>query len=1242
MKPLASPFTREQTLALATDRHLIVSAGAGSGKTRVLVERYVQLLVHGVEPRNVVAITFTKKAAAEMLARAAKILDDRFDKATTPAQLKRLLHVREQLTNARISTIHSFCDQLLRTYPIEARVSPNFTIITESDLAEMRARAVTTTMEEWLEDDERRHDAKDVILTVGHRTVENFLNTLLRNTEQLTQLDELYRHHTDEQLLELRGKFFRDFLANDVDTLLQTLPELFTSVMDGIKKDNKTLPKIKNAEALFAQLLPELRRLVQSVRFDDVARMAELIDEIVSLLLTKASEPSANVRKLVTIPNDVWSAISGAAKRIREFRESLESDDSDERMIRYARILFNMAMYAMHLVNKEKEETASLDFDDLQLKVLDLLHNPDVCASLRKRIRYLMMDEFQDTNAMQYLIAKRLVTALQEETDSENSPNIFIVGDAKQSIYGFRKADVRVFAQAQQDIMRANMKVRTNGGITDVVSNVEYGDVQANENERDGDIHLSSSFRLVPQLCSFVNIVCSAVMPQESHGYEVAYEPIISARKDKTYEGIKSTVEILVAHRFKSQHNSQRAREANQQTITESDLLAGRIVELIEGKSLTVWDEHKEQFRPAEYRDIAILARRSSRFEEMASALRKKGVPFIIHSGRGFFTTQEVTDVISFLKFLHNTNNDIALAATMRSPFFALSDSQLYRIAHTNPTESLWKRFQTWMQETHEQFPNDERIQRCYRILTTILPLAARMPVPQLLRMIFRECGWHGVITYSPRKEQIEANIEKLMQVARAFENRGFKNLFDFVEELTRMQQTSSKEAEAAVLGEGNVLNIMTIHASKGLEFPIVVMFDTNFSNNNNDALQIHEQFGITFTVSGDDDDDEYNKKVKSPIRFLTANSLKDSEHAEDKRLLYVALTRAKEHLLISATQQVNINTEGEFSSSEPKSYFKMIADGIVFQPEFPLLNSSIPLHDTVQRLDGTQVHLRYEVQVRTNNEHTDVVATKQEQQQPLPRALQLETITSTTSGEIFSASQLMLFQQNPDEYIRMYRLGMQSSDDDMLQARAVHAEHDNDDVSGTLAGTLIHNVLSNVANWLHADGTINEQNLKQSIEETFHAQQVAKRAPLIERITNDVRAVVTIPLVRNNTQAVRTMLTEHTLTMPVATDYFTGTMDAIVQLPNGTHEIWDWKTNKLTTKSAAEWLAYYTLQLHSYCFLLAHKFPNQEEYNARLIFTRTGETQTVTLTKQQALQYGNTIASTIRAIKQRCGLLPE
>jgi len=1239
MQPIASPFTREQTLALATDRHLIVSAGAGSGKTRVLVERYVQLLVHGVEPRNVVAITFTKKAAAEMLARAAKILDERFDNASTPAELKRLLHVREQLTNARISTIHSFCDQLLRMYPIEAGVSPNYTIINDGELTDMRTRAANTTMEEWLETPELHFDAKDVILTFGTKTVEDFLNSLLRNTEQLQQLEELYTRQTDDDILELRGKLFSSFLAEDIKKLLDTIPVVFAGLNDNAKKQ-KTYQKVKDAESVFNGSVVIIRRLLPSLRFDDIATIACLLDDVLASLLTKANEPSSLVQNITSVYDDVWLDISASAKRVRKFRATVECKESDEKMIRYARILFTMANYALKLIQKEKADTAVMDFDDLQLKVLDVLHNQDVCASLRKRIRYLMMDEFQDTNAMQYQIAKRLVTALQEGAPHENSPNIFIVGDAKQSIYAFRKADVRVFAEAQQDIMRANAYQRANGVINNVVPNVEYGNISANETERDGDIHLSASFRLVPQLCSFVNIVCGNAMPSESHGFEVGYEPIISARKVDTYSNITSTIEILIAQQFSSQSNPLLARENNQRHITEADLLASRIVEIIEDKTLTVWDDTNKTFRPAQYGDIAILARRSSRFEELGTALRKKGVPFIIHSGKGFFKTQEVTDVTSFLKFIHNTKDDIALAALMRSPFFALSDSQLYRIAHIEQKKSLWQRFQAWMQQPHEHFPNDERIHRCFRILNTILPLAARMPVPQLLRTVFRETGWHGTITYSQRREQIDANIEKLMQFARDFENRGFKNLFDFVEELLRMQKGDIKESEAAVINDENMLNIMTIHASKGLEFPVVVLFDTNYSKNNSDALQIHDDIGITLSVVDSNDDDDVNKKIQSPLRYLAANTQKDSERAEDKRLLYVALTRAKEHLFISATVLIRINKDNEYNISEPTSYCKMITDGVGLELTFPVLNSTIPVYDTVEVLNSQSQQLNYDITIRSAPEKIDMLAAKPVRTESAPKKLLLQPIQSTTRGEIFSASQLMQFHHNPDEYIRVYRLGMPSSDDDALQAGVVRADSDNDDVSGTLAGSLIHLVLGNISNWLDANGTIIEQNLSQIILDTLHAQQVARRNKLIERITNDARTIAASPIVTNNSSVFRTMLIEHTVTMPVGTDFFTGTMDAIVQLPDGSREIWDWKTNKLTTKSSTEWLEYYTTQLKSYCFLLANMYPQQQTFSARLIFTRTGELQTLTLTRQQAIEYGNTITQSIHAIKQRCGLI--
>lgn len=1252
MATTQSPFTREQTLALATDRHLIVSAGAGSGKTSVLVERYVQLLMQGADPRQIVAITFTRKAAAEMLARVARKLDERYERASTPRELKLLRDVRERLTNARISTIHSFCGQLLREFPIEAQVSPNFTELSQGDLEHLRERAVISTMEEWLEDEQTNARAKHLMLTLGRRTVEAYLSQLVRDSEEMERLFRLYEQNNDASILALRGIMFRSLLGDMLDSALPILNDVMQNIEpDSIKRSGNV---VRVAKDLYWRVVAQMRTQLQSRDFALFKEGISLLNEILGGLLTQKGDVRSGITDaLPYISKQRWWALAHCYRQCSKAQTSFLHEERDEEMLVLARSLNDMAQHAATHIRKEKDEMAALDFDDLQLKALVLLQNSDVCAKLQRKIRYLMVDEFQDTNPLQYQISKRLVLALQSqalqssesaESIGQASTNIFIVGDAKQSIYGFRNADVRVFEQAKQEIMHANHITLEAGKISAAILNREYGVVQANEQEQYGDVRLTASFRLVPELVAFVNRVCAHIMPPQTIGYEVGYEEMVSARDSKSCSPAR--IELHLARRYSasSDEYKSKAEENNRNAPGEEELLAIRIEQMVRGKEpLTIWDDKTKQHRPVRCSDIAVLARASSRFELLGMALRRRNIPYMIHSGRGFFKTQEILDMISLLRFLHNPNDDIALAAALRAPFFGLSDTQLFRIAQFHKQEKLWQRFQHWntQSEEHEFFNGDHRIQRAYRILSSLVPLAPRISVPRLIRTILRETAWYGAIHYSERCKQMEANMEKFLHVARDFENRGFKNLFDFVEELNRLQHAGDSEAEAPVLSGEDAVNIMTIHASKGLEFPVVALFAANSSSGMSEAMITHEEAGITFAQA-----DEEGEKVQSPLRFIAANSVDAADEAEEKRLLYVALTRAKDHLLVTASITLRYLKSGEFSVSAPRAYLAMIATGMEVEELFAV-NHRFGFTDVIHRLGEQETQqCSYTVELRVEPFAEEVQQHSGESKEKAQPIFLLNTIESSSEGEIFSASQLLLFQRDPDEYIRLYRLGLPSRDDERLDARTIAADDEGDSVAGTLAGTLIHLMLSRINEWMDEGGTIHEELLEGMIRTTLHNTQVARHEELVQRMSRELRAVATSDFVQEHYAALRQAKFEHSFMLPAGRDLLSGTMDVIVPTAEGEWEVWDWKTNKLTQRSPAQWLQYYQLQLRIYCHLLAYAFPEQQNFRARLFFTRNASGRrsaylsTLSMSRAEALAYGHEIQDMIQAIKRRCWLL--
>ncbi|MES2766603.1 MAG: UvrD-helicase domain-containing protein [Bacteroidota bacterium] len=1224
-------FTREQILAQGVDRHLAVTANAGSGKTAVLVERYVNLVLQPVDPRNIVAITFTRKAAAEMMVRVAKKLEEKLEKATTPEELRLLKTVRERLTSARISTIHSFCSQLLKEFPIEAGVAPNFTEISESELYRIRRDAAMSVMEDWLEDDgEKGADARLLFRALGRKKVEEFLDKLLKNAEFLITLRVLYATHGDEQIMAVRDKMLSQNIIPCTNSILKNLRLL-------VQKMDAGLLKPAGADAFHAAVT-KLGTWPEYISPEEVFSIRDIAQKIFGIIETQRSfctaegVVSAAFKKAVDAGAvlEIDMELADAFKSIAKLNEVLQYAQEDSELLQLARILCKMATEAQESVDADKQQLNGLDFDDLQLKALMLLQDEEIRRKLRKKIAYLMMDEFQDTNQLQYDIARSIVAALETaQSVDEPATNIFIVGDAKQSIYGFRSADVRVFEKARQDIMTANERDESERNLDEIPTLWSELFENPSTEEKYGNVKLSASFRLLPQIAAFVNRICAHAMSHQQSDYDVQYEPLVYGAPPDRPQDMEGTISLLLARNFKGESDEEFTEE-KEEPLPESELLARHIQKITDSdKPLKIWDKDAKELRDVRYGDVAVLARNRSGFEELGAALRALDIPFIIHSGSGFFETPEVVDVYSYLSFLHNSSDDIALAAVLRSPFFGVTDTELLSISHAAHNVSLWEKFTKHYEEglsnNFKNYPTLSR--RAYEILSDMIPLSARLPIPLLLRTILERSGWRGSIAGYQRQQQMEANIEKLLQFARDFENKGFKNLYDFVEELTLLKNSSAKESEAAVITSDDVVNIMTIHASKGLEFPVVAVFKTNKSGGHYDALYTNRDIGLAFQVPVVFEEADARAMVATPISFAARTQKENAERAEEKRLLYVALTRAREHLIVTGT----ISFKKDGTPDKPKGMLAMVFNGLNFSAADMFWNHAEGYEDFLKTLRGENVVdelQEYDVQVIISPEEIVLKKRRELPQIKLPQVL-LNTLDGTIRNEMYSASQIMLYEKSEREYIHRYKLGFPAEGDERLDGAVASVEGGDDTVLGSLAGTIIHEVLSNITSWLDEDGVIDLSILEDEIRIATGERTLEPK--LRERIIREAKAIAGSPLIRRMTPHFKNSEREIMLHMPVGEDFLVGAIDMLVPTETGEWEVWDWKSNRVAMPEEMDALAqYYQLQMQVYAYFAAHLFQGQESFTARLLFTRlahlgeeTAWTRTFTWTRKEISAFG-------------------
>ncbi|MBM2813738.1 MAG: Exonuclease subunit beta [Ignavibacteria bacterium] len=1193
--------TREQLLAQSTERHCVVTANAGSGKTRVLVSRYLNLLLDGVDPEEIIAITFTRKAASEMLERVAKEIDELNQKAVTSVELSKLKKIRERLTGARISTIHSFCSSVLRNFPIEAGINPNFVELNAAERLRIQNNAIKSALEARLldSDGDTKQAAMNLIQSLGLKNLEEYLQGIISNYEQFESIKKLYSGDslllTDESRLTLLGQLILPMIADGLKELIYSF-----SLIELSNKKKAKAEKIISIKEQTEALLKVVRATLANADNNCLKEIIAQFRQIKEQVFTQKNELKVDFSELEfrATMNPIW-------EHVIELSEAFEYLAEDSNLVKQALQLIDLADDIFDNIEIEKEEAGGLDFDDLIVKTLKLLRNDEVAIKILRKVRFVLVDEFQDTNKVQYEIVKRLIPALSGLITEKNI-NLFIVGDAKQSIYGFRNADVRVFKQADDEIRRINERllntqnefVNTPGGKIKVES----------DDEKYGIIKLSLTFRMLPYLAAFVNRVSGNVMSESRSEFDVAYEPLICGRNLETVAEKNGKIAFLLS-RIYSQDLVETESENNtedEEVPNEAEMVALDIKKIINGNTKTVVRNKKDEFILPEYKDIAILARKKSSLEKLSQTLNKHDIPYILHSGTSFFESVEIMDFMSVLKFLNNENDDIAFASTLRAPFFDISDNLIFEIYCEPEGNNLWEKYLSICRKYHSD-DNRNVLTISQSFLIELKERALKMPVAQLIRKIVNETTYSAFIATEPSKKRMEANIERLITMARNFESRGFRNLNDFVRELELQAEAGSVDSESVSIGNENAVNLLTVHTSKGLEFPVVILYATNYRNKNPDRMQIDENFGITFPVSVfSDDENNFSYRVYTPLHRMTLLRRHLAELAEEKRLLYVAMTRAKDCLIVTGC--LKISKEGKVR--RPTGFLEMLLAGTGLKYSDLALMEQQDVHFT-DRLEfnknGTNVGetIDYKVEFIFNVEYDE---TGKAGESPERKLLidYTQPVFGDVSSEVLSASKLMAYSNNTMEYYKKYIYGAVPAQAIETTSIPINTEIEEDEIIGSLVGTLLHSVMEHIPDWLEYNGNINEKDLKTIIDSVSDNSNRHISALVRDRIFIECKNIAETQLIKNYYQLFKLAKTEYSLYLPIKDDFLMGSIDMLIPDIDGNLEIWDWKSNRVSSKQDMIRLGeYYKMQMNVYAFLIMKLAPEQTSVTARLLFTR-------------------------------------
>lgn len=859
-------YTPQQDKAIHTRNvSIALSAGAGCGKTFVLTQRFLAGLEPGAdetELRTMVAITFTERAAREMRDRIRTACQQRLQ--TSPVdEVQFWLGVLRGLDAARISTIHAFCTGLLRSQAVDAGLDPRFAVL-EPDLADTLLRqAAKETLHGQLEAGDA--DAEELVLEFGLERTRDHLRSLASQRFQV-RFEDFDHQDPAAVASQWRRRWEHEFVPRLIAEFRTSTAA--TRLLELLRENIPGHPTMAQRRVILLEILQPEREWPAP-------------EQILPIIIEHARVSGGG--RADTWPDpEAYPVIKDTLTSVRDLAKELveELTVNDDDLL----IAAEFSVRALRLAHRTaeayealKRAQGALDFDDLLLQARELLRTrDDVRDRVADGIRLLMVDEFQDTDPVQAEVVRMLCG------EALTRGRLFLVGDAKQSIYRFRRADPGVFARLRREI------------------------------PAEGQLPLSVNFRSQPAVLNFVNHLFTAGMGDH---YE-ALDPF-----DQQQYTPGSTIEFLFATSDAPDPDSPRpqATELLDRPSTallrarEADWIARRCAELLADPTQRIRAKNAQgvmQLRRVIPGDIVILFRSLTNVHDYETALRRYGVDYYLVGGKAFFAQQEVFDLLNLCRYLDDADDLVALVGILRSPFFNLSDDAIQAIAWTvpesrrsNPGTRTGERL-TLHDTLQLPPPKDVSAEQQRRIafaretLAELRRVKDRIPLVQLLTLAVERTGYDAALLTEHLGSRKVANLRKLIAMAAEFDHAERFTLKDFVERLQTSVLEESDEEFATTLPEtGDVVRLMSIHQSKGLEFPVVFVADINRKGPpRGKPAVLHPDFGALIRMP-----ESFGQTRDNLGLRMYARLEEDADAEETIRLFYVACTRAADYLILSA-----------------------------------------------------------------------------------------------------------------------------------------------------------------------------------------------------------------------------------------------------------------------------------------------------------------------------------------------------
>ena len=967
-------WTEEQAQAInEKGSNILVAAAAGSGKTAVLVERIIKKVVEeGIDIDRLLVVTFTNSAASEMKER---VLDAIYNKLDENPNDEKLLRQITLLNKASICTIDSFCLDVVRNnfYELED-LAPNFRIADTTEIELLKQEIIEDIFEKKYEEEDK--DFSKLIHTYTSYRDDTPLKDLILKIYNYIQSNPFPEKWLNEKVEMFNiEELDKDFSTTPWGSVL--LKEIEEELVDGIS--------FLQTAAKMLSFNTELEKFFQTIR-NDIYMLTNLKDNLNNW--DKAYEINKNFKFVIWPRNKVDSLEKDEAKSIRDsVKENLKILDNilvcDSKTAN--KDIFDMYSILLKLENiilefgkefsKRKREKNIVDFQDIEHFALEILIKEesgevvpsDIAKKYQEKYKEIAIDEYQDSNLVQEYILKSVSCG----------NNIFMVGDVKQSIYKFRQAMPELFIS----------KYKT------------YKNKTEKTDEDDLKIQLFKNFRSRENVLYFTNLIFQDIMSDDLGDIEYNEDEYLNLGADykEAKQDLNTEIDIIDLSdediELELENNEEEKQEEEdriENVELEARFVANKIKELIDSK-FQIWDRKKEEYRDITYKDIVILLRSTSSTAPVyEQELLNLEIPVFSDSSQEYLDSIEIQTIMSLLKIIDNPMQDIPLVSVLRSYIGKFTDNELVKMRLTDSYDNFYTCMQKAIIDVDDKLK--EKIQNFFDNLDKWRKEEEYLALDELIWKIYSDTGYYNYVGLMPNGDLRQANLKMLFQKAKDYESSNFKGLYNFINFIDKLKISSGDMGSAKLIGENDdVVRIMSIHKSKGLEFPVVFLSSTGKQFNLNDLKEdvlLHQEMGIGAKYI------DYDKQVKYDTlsKLAIKNKILLETLSEEMRILYVALTRAKEKLFITGVtrdfkkdlEKIDSNIERypkENDKINPilikkcKKYLDWIL--LVYQYEKNLCSNEVTLNTykkktllkTLKKVDNEEIDVLEELESRKINE---------------------------------------------------------------------------------------------------------------------------------------------------------------------------------------------------------------------------------------------------------------------------------